>query len=89
LNPTPYVGKNSIITGDGSHHSISHIGNAIIPMSKSPLNLSNVIHAPNIQKNIVSVSKLVDDVNASVEFTLASVYVKDLRTRETFAEGKR
>ena len=58
-------------------------------MSKSSLNLSNVIHAPNIQKNIVSVSKLVDDVNASVEFTPSSVYVKDLRTRETFAEGKR
>ena len=88
-NPIPYFGKSKIVTGDGSHHPVSHVGKTVIPMSHSTLTLSDVLHAPDIKKNIVSVSKLIDDNNASVEFTPFSVQVKDLRTRETFAEGKR
>ena len=54
---TPYFGKSNIVTGDGTHHPISNIGNVLIPLSKSSIPLSDVVHAPNIKKNIVSVSK--------------------------------
>ncbi|KAF3773674.1 Retrovirus-related Pol polyprotein from transposon TNT 1-94 [Nymphaea thermarum] len=36
-----------------------------------------------------AVSKLIDDTHSSVEFTPSSVYVKDARTKKTFAEGTR
>ncbi|MFV0960701.1 GAG-pre-integrase domain-containing protein, partial [Klebsiella pneumoniae] len=53
------------------------------------LPLSNVLITPAIQKNILSVSKLVDDTHSSVEFTPSSVCLKDLHTKRTLARGER
>ncbi|KAF3772871.1 Retrovirus-related Pol polyprotein from transposon TNT 1-94 [Nymphaea thermarum] len=85
----PYLDKGSVVTGDGSHHTITHIGNAQISMGSSSIPLKNVLVVPSVKKNIVSVSKLIDDTHSSVEFTLSSVYVKDAQTKRTFAEGTR
>ncbi|KAF3776332.1 Retrovirus-related Pol polyprotein from transposon TNT 1-94 [Nymphaea thermarum] len=85
----PYLDKGSVVTGDGSHHTITHIGNAQISMGSSSIPLKNVLVVPTVKKNIVSVSKLIDDTHSSVEFTPSSVYVKDAQTKRTFAEGTR
>ncbi|KAF3772495.1 hypothetical protein EJ110_NYTH57763 [Nymphaea thermarum] len=85
----PYLEQDSVVTGDGSHHTISHIGNAQISMGSSSIPLKNVLVVPSVKKNIISVSKLIDDTHSSVEFTPSSVYVKDDRTKKTFAEGTR
>ncbi|KAF3778842.1 hypothetical protein EJ110_NYTH41616 [Nymphaea thermarum] len=84
-----YLDKGSVVTGDGSHHTITHIGNAQISMGSSSIPLKNVLVVPSVKKNIVSVSKLIDDTHSSVEFTPSSVYVKDAQTKRTFAEGTR
>ncbi|KAF3777917.1 Retrovirus-related Pol polyprotein from transposon TNT 1-94 [Nymphaea thermarum] len=81
--------QGSVVTGDGSHHTISHVGNAQISMGSSSIPLKNVLVVPSVKKNIISVSKLIDDTHSSVEFTSSSVYVKDARTKKTFAEGTR
>ncbi|KAF3783428.1 hypothetical protein EJ110_NYTH27691 [Nymphaea thermarum] len=83
----PYLCQGSVVTGDGSHHTISHIGNARISMGNSSIPLKNVLVVPSVKKNIISVSKLIDDTHSFVEFTPSSVYVKDVRTKKTFAEG--
>ncbi|KAF3781753.1 Retrovirus-related Pol polyprotein from transposon TNT 1-94 [Nymphaea thermarum] len=85
----PYLDKGSVVTGDGSHHTITHVGNAQISMGSSFIPLKNVLVVPSVKKNIVSVSKLIDDTHSSVEFTSSSVYVKDAQTKRTFAEGTR
>ncbi|KAF3791723.1 hypothetical protein EJ110_NYTH13772 [Nymphaea thermarum] len=84
----PYLAKGSVVTGDGSHHKISHTGNAHISMAHSFIPLKNVFVVPNVKKNIIYVSKLIDDTHSSVEFT-PSVYVKDARTKKTFAKDVR
>ncbi|KAF3772362.1 Retrovirus-related Pol polyprotein from transposon TNT 1-94 [Nymphaea thermarum] len=81
----PYLDKGSVVTGDGSHHTITHVGNAQISMGSSFIPLKNVLVVPSVKKNIVSVSKLIDDTHSSVEFTASSVYVKDAQTKRTFA----
>ncbi|KAF3780443.1 Midasin [Nymphaea thermarum] len=78
----PYLAKGSVVTGDGSRHKISHIENAHISMAHSSIPLKNVLVVPNVKKNIIFVSELIDD-------THSSVYVKDVRTKKTFAEGVR
>ncbi|KAF3772117.1 Retrovirus-related Pol polyprotein from transposon TNT 1-94, partial [Nymphaea thermarum] len=83
------AGQGSVVTGDGSHHTISHIGNARISMGNSSIPLKNVLVVLSVKKNIISVSKLIDDTHSSVEFTPSSVYVKDVQTKKTFAEGTR
>ncbi|KAF3777916.1 Retrovirus-related Pol polyprotein from transposon TNT 1-94 [Nymphaea thermarum] len=85
----PYLDKGSAVTGDGSHHTITHVGNAQISMGSSFIPLKNVLVVPSVKKNIVSVSKLIDDTHSSVEFTPSFVYVKDAQTKRTFAEGTR
>ncbi|KAF3782478.1 Retrovirus-related Pol polyprotein from transposon TNT 1-94 [Nymphaea thermarum] len=81
--------KGSVVTGDGSHHTITHVGNAQISMGSTLIPLKNVLVVPSVKKNIVSVSKLIDDTHSSVEFTPSSVFVKDAQTKMTFAEGTR
>lgn len=39
------------------------------------LHSANVLHVPNIKKNIVSVSKLIDNTNFTVEFTSFFFYL--------------
>ncbi|KAF3771752.1 Galactoside 2-alpha-L-fucosyltransferase [Nymphaea thermarum] len=85
----PYLGQGSVVMGDGSHHTISHVGNARISMGNSSISLKNVLVVSSVKKNIISVSKLIDDTHSSVEFTPSYVYVKDVRTKKTFAEGTR
>ncbi|KAF3781464.1 Retrovirus-related Pol polyprotein from transposon TNT 1-94 [Nymphaea thermarum] len=72
------AGQGSVVMGDGSHHTISHIGNARISMGNSSIPLKNVLVVPSVKKNIISVSKLIDDTHSSVEFTSSSVYVKEI-----------
>ena len=88
-NMVPYIGTGTIVTGDGSHHPISHTGNASLSLSQSTLPLKNVLLTPAIEKNILSVSKLVDETNSSMEFTPSSVCLKDLRTKKMLAKGER
>ena len=52
LNPIPYSGGNYIVTGDGSHHSIFHVGNSVIPMS-SLFSTFPVLFMPQILKRIL------------------------------------
>lgn len=76
------------ITRDTTHHPISHTGSTSILVKSSKIPLSNVLVAPAIKKNILSVSKLVDDNNSSVDFTPSSMYVKDPCTKKILAEGQ-
>ncbi|XP_074310396.1 uncharacterized protein LOC141646388 [Silene latifolia] len=69
-----------IIVGNGTEIPILGCGAKTLPSPMPPLLLKNVLHAPNIIKNLVSVRKLTTDNNVSVEFDPFGFTVKDLRT---------
>jgi hypothetical protein len=72
-----------VIVGNGSHLPITHLGQSAIPSSSRPLYLHNILVAPNIVKNLLSVRHFTTDNSLSMEFDPYGVSVKDLRTRDT------
>jgi hypothetical protein len=70
-----------IVVGNGHTLSAQHTGHAIIPTNSSPLQLHNVLIAPQLVKNLISVRALTRDNFVSVEFDPWGFSIKDLRTR--------
>lgn len=57
-----------VFVGNGSAMPISHVGSSCLPNPNRPLYLNNVLVAPNLIKNLLSVRRLTTDNNCSVEF---------------------
>ena len=72
--------SNNIIVGSGHNIPVIGRGNALIPNSHHPLTLHNVLHAPQLIKNLVSVRKFTIDNDISVEFDPFGFSVKDFQT---------
>ncbi|XP_074270687.1 uncharacterized protein LOC141594577 [Silene latifolia] len=70
----------SIIVGNGSEIPIRGYGSKILSTPFPPFILRNVLHVPNIIKNLVSVRQFTTDNHVSVEFDPFGFTVKDLRT---------
>lgn len=60
-NAVPYSGTSSILMGDGTPAMISSIGQGVLPTRSRLLRLSNVLCAPSIRKNLLSVSQFATD----------------------------
>lgn len=70
-----------IIVGNGHSIPICGLGHATLPSpNSSSLTLKNVLHAPAIVKNLVSVRKFTSDNSVTVEFDPCGFSIKDLRT---------
>jgi len=77
-NLTSYFNmSNNIPVGNGHHIPVVGSGHASLPNS---LTLNNVLHAPKLIKNLVSVRKFTIDNDISIEFDLFGFSVKDLQT---------
>ena len=70
----------STIVGNGATLPVVGTGYSILP---GPFRLDNVLVAPDIIRNLLSVRKFTTDNLVSVEFDPLGVSVKDLRTRNT------
>jgi len=71
-----------IIVGNGQSLLTQCTGHASIPTPSSfPLQLRNVLIAPQIVKNLISVRALTRDNSVSVEFDPWGFSIKDLRTK--------
>lgn len=68
--------------GNGSSLSISHIESSIFHKSSRPLYLNNILHVPQITKNLISVSKFTRDSNVVFEFFSDYLLIKDKTTRQ-------
>ena len=55
-----------IVVGNGSHLTASCTGNSIIPTTSSSLRLNNILIAPQLVKNLISVRALTRDNYVSV-----------------------
>jgi hypothetical protein len=71
----------SITLGDGSTTPIYCVGQAQIPSHTKPLLLRDVLVAPALIKNLISVQKFTCDNLVSVKFDLFGLSVKDYLTK--------
>jgi histone deacetylase 1/2 len=85
---TPYGGKKHLVVGNGNSLHIAHIGdNNFISHYKDHVLLKNILHVPDITKNLLSISKLTTNNNVFVEFYADVCYVKDKLTRTVIMQG--
>ncbi|MGJ2631369.1 GAG-pre-integrase domain-containing protein, partial [Salmonella enterica subsp. enterica serovar Paratyphi A] len=77
-------------TGDDTAHPIAHTGN--LPLSLQDGNvkyLADVLHVPNITKNLVSVGQMVEQ-GLQVKFNADGLYVKEYKKNgKLIAQGKK
>ncbi|WVZ66178.1 hypothetical protein U9M48_015440 [Paspalum notatum var. saurae] len=70
-----------ILVGNGSAIPISSTGFSSIPTITRPLHLHNILIAPSLVQNLLSVRNLTRDNSVSVEFDPRGFSIKDLRTK--------
>jgi hypothetical protein len=70
-----------IVVGNGQSLPATCTGHTSIPTSSSSLQLQNILIAPQLVKNLISVRALTRDNSVSVEFDPWGFSIKDLRTR--------
>ena len=77
-----YLSKNHVIM-IGNAHTIPIQGYGSTSLSNPPLKLNNVLFAPNLVKNLISVRKLTIDNHVSIVFDPFGFFVKDFMTGTT------
>ncbi|KAL4368308.1 hypothetical protein GQ457_05G024980 [Hibiscus cannabinus] len=82
-----YSGPGKLIVGNGVKIPISHVGQSMLLSASRPLQLTQVLHVPNITKNLLSVSKLARDNGVFVEFHAKTCMVREEGTGAVLLEG--
>lgn len=72
----PYDGSEETIIGNGKGIPISHVVSFVLSTS-SQTTLSNVLCAPSMNNNLISISQLCFDNNIIIEFSNDSFVLKD------------
>lgn len=83
----PYYGKDSLYVGNGESLPILHIGSTKIYSPHKTFTLSNILHVPQLKRNLLSVQKFCHDNNVFFEFHSTFFAVKDTFTRKTLLTG--
>ncbi|PNX94499.1 retrovirus-related Pol polyprotein from transposon TNT 1-94, partial [Trifolium pratense] len=86
----PYQGHDQVTMGNGQGVSIQSLGHSHFYSPNNPsvrLKLNELLHVPNISKNLLSVSKFAQDNNVIFEFHPYCCYVKSQDSRQILLEG--
>ncbi|KAL4280054.1 hypothetical protein GQ457_03G021650 [Hibiscus cannabinus] len=87
ITASPYTSSGKITVANGMVVPTSHIGRSSLATDSRSLFLSNLLHVPCVNKNLLSVSRFTKDNNVSVEFFPNSCVVKDLGTQQVMLRG--
>jgi hypothetical protein len=82
-----YHGPDQIRVGNGTSLPIKHIGSTQFSTSTASFLLNNVLHVPQISKNLISVHKFTKDTNTSMDFHSSYFRVQALDLGETLLCG--
>ena len=74
--------------GDGKGIPITHIGSTSLDSPTSTFRFNDVLCAPHIKQNLISVSQFCSQNKASIEFFPDFFLVKDLSTGESLVRGR-
>jgi histone deacetylase 1/2 len=83
-----YHGRDQVQVANGAGLSISHIGHSSLAGSVHSLALKNILHVPNISKNLLSVHRIVSDNDVFIEFHRHFFCVKDKATKNIILQGR-
>lgn len=83
-----YHGGEEVAIADGSSLPITHTGSTSFSTHTKPLLLNNILCVPTVSKNLVSVHRLCNANNVSVEFFPAHFQVKDLHSGAQLLQGQ-
>lgn len=83
----PYKGNDSIVVGNGSQLSITHIGHTQLDTSTGSLNLHEVLCVPAIRKNLFSIRRFSKDNHCYFEMDANGFRVKDNKTGKVLLTG--
>jgi hypothetical protein len=85
-NPRPLnsASPSSIVVGNGSTLPDTSVGDSVIP---GPFYLNNILLAPDVAQNLLSVRRFTTDNLCSMEFDPFDLSVKDLTTRNVIARS--
>jgi hypothetical protein len=85
-NPRPLnsASPSSIVVGNGSTLPVTSVGDSVI---SAPFYLNNILLAPDIVQNLLSVRRFTTDNLCSMEFDLFGLSVKDLTIRNVIARS--
>jgi hypothetical protein len=72
----------SIIVGNGSTLPVTSIGDTVLP---GPLYHNNILVAPNIIRNLISVCRFTTNNHCFIEFDLWGLTIWDLNARDVVA----
>ncbi|KAK9051967.1 hypothetical protein SSX86_028595 [Deinandra increscens subsp. villosa] len=86
-NSEAYYGNDSLHVGDGKPLPIFHIGSTKFFSPHKNFTLSNILHVPELQKNLLSVQQFCTDNDVFFEFHSSFFVVKDESTRTTLLMG--
>lgn len=87
---TPYNGQEQVFMGNGQGVSIQSFGYSSFTApfnSNVKLSLNDLLHVPNISKNLLSVSKFAQDNNVIFEFHPYKCFVKSQDSKQILLEG--
>lgn len=83
-----YLGSNSLLVGNRQGLQITHIGYTRLHTSFGYcIHLADILCVPNINKSLISMSKLLPDSNIVVEFTSSCYFFKDKVKGTLMAQG--
>jgi hypothetical protein len=83
-HPLNSASPSCIVVGNGSTLPVTSIGDSVIPI---PFYLNNILLAPDIVQNLLSVHRFITDNWCSMEFDPFNLFVKDLTTRNMIARS--
>ncbi|KAJ9555998.1 LOW QUALITY PROTEIN: hypothetical protein OSB04_010612 [Centaurea solstitialis] len=83
----PYYGDDTLRVGNGKGLPILHIGSSRFFSPSKTFSLSNILHVPQIKRNLLSVQKFCQDNHVFFEFHSTFFAVKDKFTRTTLLTG--
>lgn len=84
-----YNGNDTVMVADGTYLPITHMGSITLSNPSGKICLNDVLVCPEIQKSLLSVSKLCDDNPCGVYFDASKVCVIDLETQRVVSKGPR
>ncbi|KAI3694504.1 hypothetical protein L1987_77470 [Smallanthus sonchifolius] len=83
----PYYGDDSLHVGNGTGLPILHIGSSHHYLPNKTFSLTNILHAPQIKRNLLFVQRFCHDNNVYFEFHSNFFSVKDECTHNTLLTG--
>ena len=88
-----FTGISKLLVGNGAGLSITHVGSAALKShnfnnASLTLKLNDILLAPQITKNLISISKLTKDNDVVIEFTNNICFVKDNVRNLIIPQGK-